>query len=145
MNPRNKWLLSIGTGLAVGLMAGVVLCNELQDQNGVEKVASAEEKPLWQNNVVELSDYNPFPFQNKADEKTVFGAGKKTIPYPEGRHLASPRVFPTIPQIPTRNGNIPSEKTVQDNNTNHKSETDGYSTKIAFIGGDGLGIKEKGE
>ena len=27
MNPRNKWLLSIGAGIAVGLMAGVVLCS----------------------------------------------------------------------------------------------------------------------
>ena len=146
MNPRNKWLLSIGAGIAVGLMAGVVLCS---GQDASNNAIGAEDKPLWQENVVELADYNPFPSQDKMDEKTVVEAGKKpavkTIPYPEGRQMAVPRVFPTLPQIPARKGNILSEKPAQENDTQHKAETDGYSTKIAFIGGDGLSIKEKGE
>lgn len=146
MNPRNKWLLSIGAGIAVGLMAGVVLCS---GQDASSTAARAEDKPLWQENMVELADYNTFPSQDKVDEKTVVEAGKKptvrTIPYPEGRQMAAPRVFPTIPHVPARDGNISSEKGVQDNDMKNKPETDGYSTKIAFIGGDGLSIKEKGE
>ena len=148
MNPRNRWLLSIGAGIVVGLMTGVVLCSG-QDAGSTANVARAEDKPLWQENMVELADYSPFPSQDKADEKTVVEAGKKpavkTIPYPEGRQMAVPRVFPTIPQIPARKGNTLSEKPAQENDTQHKAETDGYSTKIAFIGGDGLSIKEKGE
>ncbi|BAL82993.1 hypothetical protein SELR_12850 [Selenomonas ruminantium subsp. lactilytica TAM6421] len=148
MNPRNKWLLNIGAGIAVGLMAGVVLCSG-QNASNTTNVAQAEDKPLWQENMVELADYNPFPSQYKVDEKTVVEAGKKptvrTIPYPEDRQMAVPRVFPTIPQIPARKGNTLSEKFAQDIDTQHKSETEGYSTKIAFIGGDGLSIKEKGE
>ena len=148
MNPRNKWLLSIGAGIAVGLMTGVVLCSG-QDAGSTANVARAEDKPLWQENMVELADYSPFPSQDKVDEKTVVEAGKKpvvrTIPYPEGRRLAAPRVFPTIPQIPARNSNISSEKNVRDSDAQEKKEMDGYSTKIAFIGGDGLSIKEKGE
>ena len=60
MNPRNKWLLSIGAGIAVGLMTGVVLCSG-QDAGSTANVARAEDKPLWQENMVELADYSPFP------------------------------------------------------------------------------------
>lgn len=148
MNPRNKWFLSIGAGIAVGLMTGVVLCSG-QEDGSTANVARAEDKPLWQENMLELAEYNPFPSQDKVDEKTVVEAGKKhavkTIPYSEGSRLAAPRVFPTIPQIPVKSGNTLSETNAQDKDAQDKQETDGYSTKIAFIGGDGLSIKEKGE
>ncbi len=148
VSQRNKWILGILSSTVVGLLAGIWLCNGQNSSYNVDDFSVAEAKPLWHTNpaqVVELADYSPFASEKSVQGKTVAGVEKerKLISIPDGRQVTMARVYPTIPQIPTRNNtvnNMPEQKP----SPNHsESEKNHYSSKIAFIGGEGLKIKER--
>ena len=142
VSPRNKWISGILSGTGVGLLAGIMLyggqsypCN-----------AEAEAKPLLQNNpaqVVDLADYSPFASEKSVQGKTVAGAEekRKTISIPEKRQMAMARVYPTIPQIPTRHNTVNNRPEQNASPKHSEPEKNHYSSKIAFIGGEGIEIK----
>ncbi|MCR5758603.1 MAG: hypothetical protein K6F95_11960 [Selenomonas sp.] len=148
VSPRNKWILVILASTVVGLLAGIWLCGGHSSSCNADDISVAEAKPLLQGypaQMIELADYSPFPSEKIMRGKTVAGAEEKgrTINIPEGRQMAMKRVYPTIPQIPARQQTSSKVSEQSGSPQYNELEKNHYSSKIAFIGGEGLKIKER--
>lgn len=148
MSPRNKWIAGILSGTGVGLLAGIWLCSGQIFAGSTDDLSIVEAKPLLQGGsvqILELADYSPFPSEKNMRGKTVAGAEEKgkTINIPDGRQMAMKRVYPTIPQIPARQQTSSKVSEQSESPQYNEPEKTHYSSKIAFIGGEGLKIKER--
>ena len=148
MSPRNKCIAGILSGTGVGLLAGIWLCSGQSFAGSTDDLSIAEAKPFLQGGsaqIIELADYSPFPSEKNMRGKMIADAAEKvrTINIPEGRQMAMRRVYPTIPQIPARQQTSSNVSEQSRSPQYNEPEKNHYSSKIAFIGGEGLKIKER--